>query len=210
MLPPVGQGCWDEIYSSTSQSQRLRQVWLSSEINACIYMVGWLPISALKALFSFWLCTGGQEAGMAPTYTFSYLLQLFWHLSSNDFQGRANMNMYGTQWSTCIFDGSHRTTVTSKRRGSRSSSKQSELRKQLETAAEHDCVWYMLLANREKLQPRYRNTRPIDLASSRRIFSADLVRAIPTRKRNSNWSGMVSYLWCGRVVLFGYSEQAVH
>jgi hypothetical protein len=141
MLPPVGQGCWDEIYSSTSEPEPTAATSLTP-IRECIY--GWLVAHfCTPDSFLLWLCAGGQEAGMAPTftYTFSYLLQLFWCLSSNDFHGPANILEHVWQWSTCIFDGSHRTTVTSKRRGSRSRSKQSELRKQLETAAEQHCVW---------------------------------------------------------------------
>jgi len=98
MLPPVGQGCWDEIYSSTSEPEPTAATSLTL-IRECIYGCGWLDahFCTPDSLFFLWLCAGGQEAGMAPTftYTFSYLLQLFWCLSSNDFQGPANMNMYG-------------------------------------------------------------------------------------------------------------------
>jgi len=145
MLPPVGQGCWDEIYSSTSEPEPTAATSLTL-IRECIYGCGWLVahFCTPDSLFFFSLVVCRRSRSWNGTHVHVHLFIFASALLVSVFQWlpRAGQHEHAAwQWSTCIFDGSHRATVTGKRRGSRSSSKQSELRKQLVTAAEQDCVW---------------------------------------------------------------------
>ena len=57
MLPPVGQGCWDEIYSSTSEPEPTAATSLTL-IRECIYGCGWLVahFCTPDSLFFFFGC----------------------------------------------------------------------------------------------------------------------------------------------------------